>query len=299
MALTILQKRLVNEIIAYVRREAMPSGTRLPELRLAKMLGTARTPIQGAMAHLKKRGIVQHIENRGYFLRQPASALRDFATELSATPHDPVYQRILEIRLARKVPDVVTESELVRLIKAPRGRVRKALAQILQEGWIERRPSQGWRFLSMIDSNEAYRESYDIRLLLEPQAILSPTFKPDRKVLEACRKRQEFITKESEKLTTPMERFDANAYIHESIAEWSGNRFILQTIRRLNQLRRLVGYRQAQEAIKRRDQQHSYFNEHMLILDKIAENDFLSAASLMREHLQKARDREPASVLFS
>lgn len=290
MALTILENRLVKEIVSHVRRKEMAPGARLSELRLAKMLGTARTPIQGALAYLKKRGIVRHKHNHGYFLTVPASGLRDFANELAITTEDPVYQKILEYRLGTKPPEVVTESELVRMIGYPRGRIRRALARISQEGWIERRPSQGWRFLPIIDSDEALKESYEMRLLIEPQGILSPMFKPNRDVIEEYREKKRRKPGGVYNGMTVMEIHDASAEFHETLAGWSGNRFLLQTVRRLNQLRRLVAYTRLQERMKE-GVFHDRFEEHMAILDKIAENDLLSAAMLLRQHLISSRDR--------
>jgi len=60
---------------------------------------------------------------------------------------------------------------------------------------------------------------------------------------------------------------------------------ILQAIRRTNQLRRLVEYRQALARPPRQVQAQ----EHLAILDAIVGHDFLRAASLMRAHLEDAR----------
>ena len=84
---------------------------------------------------------------------------------------------------------------------------------------------------------------------------------------------------------SPMELFEANCRFHETLAEWSGNRFIAQSIRRVNQQRRLVEYHQA----SRRPQRKAQAAEHIQILDAIARQDFVGAASLLRNHLDGAR----------
>lgn len=84
---------------------------------------------------------------------------------------------------------------------------------------------------------------------------------------------------------TAIELFESNSLFHETLAKWSGNRFIVQSVRRLDQLRRLVEYRQARSRKPRREQAI----EHLAILSAISEGDMLSAASLMRAHLDGAR----------
>lgn len=62
---------------------------------------------------------------------------------------------------------------------------------------------------------------------------------------------------------TPQELFEANSYFHETLAACSGNRFLQQTVRRLERLRRLVEYRQASARAPRKGQAE----EHLAILE--------------------------------
>jgi DNA-binding GntR family transcriptional regulator len=293
MALTPLQKRILSEIISYVRRENLPVGARLTELQFANLLGTARSPIRAALAHLKKRKIVRFERSRGFFLLVPASSLADLADEASGSAGDPLYQSIAEGRLNHTIPDEVMESELIRMFGVTRNRLRKVLARILEEGWIERRVGHGWSFLPMLDSNEAYRESLVFRVGVETAGILSPKFHPSPSALEQCRRRQEFIYKEGLKTLTPLEVWTENAIFHETIAAWSGNRFILQAVKRLARLQGLVGSKGQGTPASIPTYQRKSFEEHVAILAKIAARDFGSAASLMRHHLEAAKDRTP------
>jgi len=177
------------------------------------------------------------------------------------------------------------EADLMREFSVGRAILRKVLSRIQQEGWIERRPGHGLEFLPTIDSVEAYEESYALRLAVEPAGLLSPKFRPNRVLLDACRKQQEFIAGAGYRTMTPIELFEANARFHETIAEFSGNRFFVQTVRRMDQLRRLVEYMQAEHRLPRKEQAV----EHLAILDAIATGDYLDAATKMREHLDGAR----------
>ncbi|RJF95470.1 GntR family transcriptional regulator [Noviherbaspirillum saxi] len=295
MALTTLQTRVLREIIVYARRENLPAGTHLAEAFLAQVVGTSRFPISAALAHLAEIGFVKHDRNRGYFLAVPASELANAAQEWSAAAEDPLYLHIAQDRQRGRLPDVVNESDLMEQFGVTRAALRKVLSRIQQEGWIERRTGHGWEFLSMIDSPEAYEESYALRIAIEPAGILSPKFRLDMPALEACRRQQEFIAADGYRTMTPIELFEANARFHETIADLSGNRFILQTVRRLDQLRRLVEYMQAEKRLPRRAQAE----EHLAILDALTKGDFLGAATLMRDHLDGARRQKALTATFS
>lgn len=294
MALTTLQTRVLREIVVHARRENLEAGTHLAESHLAQVIGVSRFPISAALAHLTGLGVVRHDRNRGYFLAVPAAELGSLAQEWSDAAEDPLYVRIARQRQTGKLPDEVNEADLMREFDVSRAVLRKVLSRIQQEGWIERRTGHGWEFLPMIDSAEAYEDSYHLRLAVEPAGLLSPKFHPDPAALESCRKQQEFIASEGYRTMSAIELFEANSRFHELIAEWSGNSFIAQTVRRIDQLRRLVEYMQAEKRMPRKAQAE----EHLAILDAIARGDCLTAASKMREHLDGARRGKITSATF-
>lgn len=150
-------------------------------------------------------------------------------------------------------------------------------------------------FLPMIDSPKAFEESYDFRLAIEPAGILNPLFRADLPILEECRKQQAFISGEGYKFMTQFELFEASARFHKTIAICSRNRFAAQTVRRLNQLRRLIEYRHAK--IRPARKQHA--ENHLEIIDAIHAGNFIGAASLMREHLGKSRQGKISQDLFT
>jgi len=160
MHLTPTQTRVVREIISYARRENLGAGSHLPLVHLATEVGTSRFPVHAALLHLAKIGVVRHDRDRGFFLAAPAQSLSELAYTWSTTSEDPVYLEIAELRLSGKLPDTFTESDLIRQLKVSRNKLRKALSIIQQQGWVERRAGHGWSFLPMIDSVDAYEESY-------------------------------------------------------------------------------------------------------------------------------------------
>ena len=291
MELTPLQSHVARAILAHARRESMKAGAHMTEGLLAAHLGTSRSPVNAALHHLARLGVVQHDFNRGFFLAQDADTFVDLARRYAAQPDDPRYLAIASDRLARKLPEEVNEVDLMRTYEITRSVLRKVLSRIQQEGWIEKSVGHGWRFLPMIDSPRAYDESYRYRAAIEPAGIMSPGFKADTQELASLRRQQASIVDGGFRSMTAIELFEANSLFHETLAKWSGNRFIAQAVRRTDRLRRLVEYRQAH----RRDPRRTQAREHMVILDAIAADDNATAATLLREHLDGARRRKVSS----
>ena len=283
--LTPLQIRVAREIVAFARRENLKAGAHVSESLLAEQIGTSRTPVNVALRHLVEVGMLSHDLNRGYFLNKDALAFSQLAKRFSAEPDDPLYLRIAEDRLARRLPDLISEIDLMRLYDVSRNALRHALSRIQQEGWVEKSVGHGWSFQPMIDSAEAYEESYVFRSALEPTGLMASGFRADSVELAALQRQQALIATSGYETMTAIELFEANSQFHETLAKWSGNRFILQAVRRTDQLRRLVEYSQARARAPRRTQAQ----EHLEILDAIASHDALRAASLMRTHLEGAR----------
>ncbi|MBN3785865.1 GntR family transcriptional regulator [Burkholderia sp. Ac-20353] len=284
-ALTPLQTRVAREILALARREDLVIGDRLAESILAEKIGTSRTPVNVALHHLVSLGVIYYDPNRGFFMAKPARDVTDVAAQFFNEPDDPLYLKIAEDRLAHRLPDVVTEADLMRQYDVSRSELRRVLSRMQEEGWIERQVGHGWQFMPMIDSVEAYEESYLFRAAIEPTGVMSPTFSANRVELEELRRRQRFIAEGGYLTMNSVELFEANSEFHETIAKWSGNRFIAQSVRRMDRLRRLVEYRQARARKPRQEQAL----EHLAILDAIAQHDLLRAAALLRDHIEGAR----------
>jgi DNA-binding GntR family transcriptional regulator len=65
--------------------------------------------------------------------------------------------------------------------------------------------------------------------------------------------------------------------------EASGNPFFIDTIRRVNRVRRLISYRSMQD--RKRYTEHC--QQHLQVLDLIAKGKRVDAAEMMRKHLQR------------
>jgi DNA-binding GntR family transcriptional regulator len=191
--LTPLQTRVTREILALARREDLAIGDRLAESVLAEKIGTSRTPVNVALHHLVSLGVVYYDANRGFFMAKPARELTEVAAPFFNEPDNPLYLKIADDRLGHRLPDLVTEADLMRQYEVSRSELRRVLSRMQEEGWLERQVGHGWQFMPMIDSVEAYEESYLFRAAIEPTGIMSPTFSANRVDLEALRRRQRFI----------------------------------------------------------------------------------------------------------
>jgi DNA-binding GntR family transcriptional regulator len=283
--LTPLQRRAAREIVALVRREGLAAGDHLPEVQIATDLGTSRSPVQAALRHLAEQGLLVRDANRGYFLARDAAGWADVAAGFDASSDDPLYLRVAQDRQGGVLANEVSESELMRRYGVARSTLRKVLARISEEGWIEQRIGQGWCFRPMIDSSDAYEESYLFRQSIEPTGILGPSFCFVPAEMETLKREQQRIVDGGYKHLTPAEFFEANSRFHETVADWSNNRFIAQSVRRVNQLRRLVEYR----ITSLRKPQPGPSAEHLQILAAIEAHDLVQAAAHMRTHLEGAR----------
>lgn len=280
-----LQLQVTRQIFSLVRRERFEPGDRLVITSLANKLGVSRTPVKAALDTMKKMGVISYEKNKGFFLIKPIEEIDHYLNDIQPSHEDDIYRKIASLHLSGTIPNDTSEIELMRILGTGRSTLKKCLGRILQEGWVERSTGHGWTFLPVIDSIQAYNESYYFRITVEPSAILSPDFNPDRNELEELLAEQHHISDIGHTYMTSSEFYDANIRFHETILKWSNNRFILQSIRRLNQLRRLAEYQQN----TRQTYKQLQTAEHVDILLSIKKMDYLGAAALMRRHLERAR----------
>jgi len=289
-----LHALLAHRLLDHIRRERLPVGHRLTEQSLEPVLGTSRSPIRGALAHSAKAGVIRsEPPRRGYFVARAPEELEEPEAALPPPPEEEEdYLAPARDRLARRLPEVLTESEAMRRYGLTRDRLRRILDRAANEGWIERRASKGWSFLPMIDGPEAYAESYELRRALEPAAMMMPTFAIDTGVLRRLRAQQEPLASDGWRTAAHAELYAANAAFHEDLAGLSGNRFVVQTIVRQNQLRRLVEY----EEIDDRDRVRRQCGEHLAIVGLLERGERSAAAALLAEHLANAGREKVAKL---
>lgn len=202
----------------------------------------------------------------------------------SEPPEEKIYLQMAEDRLSGALPERLSESDLMRRYSVTKSQLGAILRRIANEGWIERLPGHGWQFLPILTSAETYDQAYRFRILIESAAMQEPRFKVDEAALRKCLAEQQALIDGAVEWASPAQLFDANTRLHETIASFSGNTFIVDSLKRINRLRRLMEYRKAvnREAAARRCREHKTLIELLLSGQTDAASDFI------RLHLRDA-----------
>lgn len=283
MARNSLTPQITASIIEYAKSTGMAVGDHLPLQMLADAFRVSRAPIMGALKNLEAQGIVRSEPNRGYFLAVDIgrAALSQKTTPADTEGNEDVYFRMADDRLSGKLPDRVSENELMRMYDVPRTRLLKILHRIADEGWIERLPGNGWAFTQALTSRKSYEDGYAFRAVIEQQAMLLPTFEPNAEGLKRAREVQTNLRDGGFEAWSRAEIFKANNEFHEMLVACSQNEFFLDAIRRINRLRRLIEYRITIDRTRLPRQT----NEHLHILDLIEDGRRNEAAAFLYTHI--------------
>lgn len=251
----------------------------MPEQELADHFRVSRTPIRRALALLAESATVERRPNRGYFLRHAPEP----APPAAPAADDNLYYRIAEDRLAGELPECVTEMALVRRYASTRAVVRELLARMAAEGWAERMPGHGWKFLPAISSAEGYEQSFHFRALVEPAALRQRGYSLAPEVIARCRESQQALLSHPSRFTDA-EVFEIGAGFHEAIVAGSRNPFLIDALRRVNALRRLIEYRakRGRKAVERQ------CAEHLRLLELIESGKLEQSARFLESHLATA-----------
>jgi DNA-binding GntR family transcriptional regulator len=286
-----LQRKLASQIAQFIRDNQLGEGDQLTELGLAEALNVSRTPVRAALEHLAAMGVVAPAgPRRGFHVTAAADQLEDLTQETShSDEEEALYMRIAADYVASRLVEQFSEADMMRQYGVSRGVLLRVLQRMSSERVIERNPGYGWRFAPLLRSMESHDESYRFRMVVEPSAILEPTFTLDTAWAARSRREHEAILATPEGQLSPVSFFEVNAGFHEILAACSGNHFFHQAVQLQNQLRRFLSYSWNYG----QDRVEASCREHMAILDALESGDREWAASLMRHHLDLAGRIKP------
>jgi len=283
------QKSIAAQIIGFIQAEGIQVGEHLPAQMLADRLRVSRTPVSVALEQLHEKGILTRERNRGYFLSEPLDNTPDAASALGLDEEDIVtssYFRIADDLLRGELALGFTESSLRSRYGLTQTQFNAVLARISNEGWAERKPGYGWNFSSMMTTPDSLLQSYRLRLAVEPAALLEPGYRLDSAVLATCRAAEQRLLAGGIDTDSADQLHDRGVRFHESLVEASGNPFFVDTVRRVNRVRRLLSYRSMKD--RKRYQQHC--QQHLHILDLLDREDNEAASLALAEHLRSTLD---------
>ena len=283
---------LARQILTHALEKGLRQGDHLPEQALSEACGVSRTPTRSALKLLAEKGILEHRRDGGYFLLiHGADGLSEAARSLEEEQNN-LAGRILADRAERRISDVQSVSALARRYGTTRNNVLIALKILSQDGIVAQLPGRSWAFQPMIDSPRAIEESYAMRLVLEPQAILAPGFTLDSQRAAVLRRQMEDFLQTRDGRITAAGFLRLDIDFHGLLAEASGNRFIRVTLLAHQRLRRAMPQDTALPDFRLRQS----LEEHLDILDSLERSQFDLAADQMVLHLRRSRIRRPEAA---
>jgi len=276
--------QLAYQIAEYIKAERLPEGTRLPGRKLAQRFRVSRTPIERALRLLEQHEVVSLSDSGGFAVRSVSSELSPEALGAELHSQDErLYLRLADDHAAGRLPARASENELIRRYGASRRAVLRILQRAAGEGWIDRLPGRGWAFVPLLTPDLTYEQICRYRIVIEPAAILEPTFVLDTSAVEACRAEQLALFDGHGLRFSPVEVFEIGSKFHRVVMACSRNPFFTSGLERANRVRRLVEYKKTLSSLHwiERCRQHARIAELLLVGDRQA------AAQLMRHHLEE------------
>ena len=280
---------LAHRIVEYIRTEQLSPGTRLPGRKLAEQFRVSRSPIDRALRLLEQHHVVSSSDSGGYAVSSDANALSSEA--LGAEPYsvdERLYLRLADDHTAGRLPARASENELIRRYAESRAMVVRVLQRAAGEGWAERLPGRGWAFIPLLTSELTYEQIGRYRIVVEPAAMLEPTFVLNRRAIESCYVEQVALFASADTIPSPVEVFESGSRFHQVVLDCSQNPFFINGLAQVNRVRRLVEYRKTLGSRNWLER----CREHARIAELLLNGAREEAAALMRKHLEEgAREK--------
>ena len=276
--------KVAAQILAIARREGLEPGARLIEQRFADALGLSRGPVRAGLKALASTGLAASERNRGYVLAKSPTSRPAKAAIAASDEGEIGYRRIADDRFEGRLPDVVSEAELMRRYDLTRSQLLRLLDRIAGEGWAVRLPGYGWRFAETLSSPEAYSQSAAFRAVIEPAALSEPGYYLEPDIIDKLRSHERYMYDRGLEVLTMGEIFQSGCTFHEEIIRGAGNPFYLEALKRVNAIRRLFAYRTYTD----KEGMRRHIREHLRLLDLINNGHMNDAGVLMHRHLARS-----------
>jgi DNA-binding GntR family transcriptional regulator len=290
--LTMQIPKLAYQIAEFIKAERLPEGTRLPGRKLAEQFRVSRSPIERALRLLEGHQVVSY-SDKGYIVCSLPTAivLEELGAKRQSTD-ELLYLRLADDHATGHLPEKISENELIRRYGASRATILGVLQRAAGEGWAERLPGRGWAFVPLLTPDLTYEQICRYRIVIEPAAIMEPTFVLNRPAVEACHAEQVALFAGQGLGHSPVEVFEIGSKFHRVVLNCSRNPFFISGLDRANRVRRLVEYKKTLSSPHwiERCREHARIAELLLVGDREA------AARLMRNHLEEGMREKSLSL---
>jgi DNA-binding GntR family transcriptional regulator len=293
---------IVRETLAgHIRANRLPPGLVLLEGPVAELFRTSRGPVKAALRSLSDEGLIERFDGRGYLVSGSTAPLRVDLAEAGLTLDDTVDEQELQARSAweRIYSDAeqevgmalpfgrfhVNEVRMGEHFDVSRTVIRDVLSRMQERGLVEKSPRSHWVAGPLTAS--AIREFYQIRGMLEPQALIQAVPNLDIDELVAMRDRI---------------RSMETRYPKVSADELTGIDVDLHTrcVQRIDNKRMAAMIRQAQLPLVANQtflqhlgipEETPELGEHKLVFEHLIQGSPAAAAAALAAHLERSLDR--------
>lgn len=269
-----LQSRILAQLQARFGGEAA-IGQRLNEAELADWLGVSRTPVREVLRNLEGQGVLTYEPRRGFQIAKQLGVEAgpgSDATEL-------LDERVMREMALGTLKSVMSERALLQRFAVPRAFLNSTLRRLMRDQLVEPSPGRGWVFADV--GPDALKDGYHFRQIVEPAAIVSDGYAPDRPALIALDQNHAEALEAIQRIDR-RSLFELDAHFHLAVAAGAGTRHLTDAIARQNNIRRVAEYM----GFVRLERIEQSMIEHRRIIAALLDDRRQHAAMLMRLHLE-------------
>lgn len=277
-------------------------GLVLVEAPLSELFGTSRVPVRQALTLLHQEGLIQRFEGRGYLVNPNNEDVQILRLPLTlevlglSSDGQPIDNRPLGEKVYEQLVTTVTqymafghyrldEQLLANDLGVSRTIVREALMRLRDKGLVEKEPYTPWLLGPL--TAKAVREDYELRAVLEPEALrrnaLSLTSETLIPMLEriSAAQRPGFAP-------TPSDLSAIEADLHTRCLAGTANDRMIAVI---NQAQNSMGIARLVSEALAHTTNDAMLSEHRAVIEALLYGNSDSACLLLRDHLSRAKDR--------
>ncbi|TLU70189.1 GntR family transcriptional regulator [Enterobacter sp. MF024] len=284
MKISALTERISQKLLGLIGSGDIAPGSHLSVPKLAETFDVSRSPVREALVYLEQKGVLLQKQNRGFFVKEDYAPQADTQPAPSEELDLPEYYQLAEDWLRDEIESEVTELFLMKRYNLTKSQLSTVLARGISEGWVERKQGYGWRFLPVAKTKTALEQIFSFRMVIEPMAILEPTFNAPQEKINEIRRELEMLLESGIERLSPTQLQLAGYRFHETIISFSNNPFFEISLRNVNRMRRLMDYRIMDD----RNRYYAEVKDHMRILALIESGQRIEASYTMKQHLSVA-----------
>jgi DNA-binding GntR family transcriptional regulator len=287
-----------------LRAQRLPPGLVLLEGPVAEIFRTSRAPVKAALRLLNEQGLIERFNGRGFIVPSPAgetAPVRLDLREAGFAPATALADDNLESRAAweriyhdaeREVGAAlpfgrfhINEARMGQHFGVSRTVIRDVLGRMHERGLVEKSPRTHW--IAGPLTAAAIREFYEIRGMLEPQALIQAV--PNLDIDELVAMRDRVTTLEARYPHVSAEELtDLDTDLHTHCVQRIANKRLMAMIRQA-QLPLLTNYTFLRYLGI--PEETPELAEHKLVFEHLIQGSSAAAAAALKAHLERSLDR--------